>query len=84
VEVLVFVLFGLVVGVIARLVMPGRDPGGFLATAVIGMAGSLVGGLIGRYVLGRGQGYTPGWVMSIVGAVVLLALVRMVSRGRTP
>jgi uncharacterized membrane protein YeaQ/YmgE (transglycosylase-associated protein family) len=56
--------------------MPGRDPGGLFATTMIGMVGALVGGLIGRHVLGRGEGYTPGWIMSIVGALILLALDR--------
>ena len=72
-----FIGFGLVVGAIAKFLMPGRDPGGLFATAMIGM----VGGLIGRYVLGRGEAYTPGWIMSIVGVVILLALYRQY-RGR--
>ena len=75
-----FIVFGLVVGAIAKFLMPGRDPGGLFATAMIGMVGALVGGLIGRYVLGRGEAYTPGWIMSIVGAVILLALYRQYRR----
>jgi uncharacterized membrane protein YeaQ/YmgE (transglycosylase-associated protein family) len=80
VEIIGFILFGLVVGVIAKFIMPGRDPGGILVTTGIGMVGALVGGLIGRYLLGRGDTYTAGWIMSIVGAVILLALYRVVRR----
>jgi uncharacterized membrane protein YeaQ/YmgE (transglycosylase-associated protein family) len=82
VEIIGFIVFGLVVGAIAKFVMPGRDPGGLVVTAGIGMLGALVGGLIGRYVLGRGETYTAGWIMSIVGAVILLALYRAI-RGRS-
>jgi uncharacterized membrane protein YeaQ/YmgE (transglycosylase-associated protein family) len=78
-EIIGFILFGLVVGVIAKFLMPGRDPGGFFATTMIGMIGALVGGLIGRYILGRGESYTPGWIMSIAGALILLWLYRRFS-----
>jgi uncharacterized membrane protein YeaQ/YmgE (transglycosylase-associated protein family) len=79
-----FIIFGLVVGAIAKFLMPGRDPGGLFVTAMIGMVGALVGGLIGRYVLGRGEAYTPGWIMSIVGALILLALYRKFGGRRAP
>jgi uncharacterized membrane protein YeaQ/YmgE (transglycosylase-associated protein family) len=79
-----FIVFGLVVGAIAKFLMPGRDPGGLFATTMIGMVGALVGGLIGRYLLGRGEAYAPGWIMSIVGAVILLALYRYFGRRRVP
>ena len=69
---------------IAKLLMPGRDPGGLIVTTIIGMVGALLGGLIGRYLLGRGESYTAGWIMSIVGALILLALYRMFVRRRTP
>jgi uncharacterized membrane protein YeaQ/YmgE (transglycosylase-associated protein family) len=62
-EILGFIVFGLVVGAIAKFLMPGRDPGGLFVTAIIGMVGALVGGLIGRYLLGRGEAYTPGWII---------------------
>jgi uncharacterized membrane protein YeaQ/YmgE (transglycosylase-associated protein family) len=64
-----------VVGIIAKLLMPGRDPGGFIITALLGMAGSLVGTFIGRALWG-GHNYAAGWIMSIVGAVLLLWLYR--------
>ncbi len=83
-EIIGFILFGLVVGAIAKFLMPGRDPGGLFATSMIGMLGALAGGLIGRYVLGRGEAYTPGWIMSIVGALILLALYRKYGRRQAP
>jgi uncharacterized membrane protein YeaQ/YmgE (transglycosylase-associated protein family) len=83
-EILGFIVFGLVVGAIAKFLMPGRDPGGLFVTAIIGMVGALVGGLIGRYLLGRGEAYTPGWIMSIVGALILLALYRKFGRRSAP
>jgi uncharacterized membrane protein YeaQ/YmgE (transglycosylase-associated protein family) len=75
-----FVVFGLVVGVIAKLIMPGRDPGGIVVTAIIGMVGSVLGGLIGRYVLGRGENYAAGWIMSVIGTLLLLFLYRQFAK----
>ena len=75
-----WILFGLVVGVIAKLLMPGRDPGGFVITILLGIAGSLLGGLVGRMLGFYRPGDPAGWIMSILGAVVLLFLYRMVSR----
>jgi uncharacterized membrane protein YeaQ/YmgE (transglycosylase-associated protein family) len=83
-DIIAFIVFGLVVGAIAKFLMPGRDPGGLFATTMIGMIGALVGGLIGRYILGRGESYTPGWILSIVGAVILLVLYRFLARRRVP
>lgn len=65
------ILFGLVVGAIAKLLMPGRDPGGIAVTAIIGMLGALIGTLVGR-VLWGGPDYSAGWITSILGAVLLL------------
>jgi uncharacterized membrane protein YeaQ/YmgE (transglycosylase-associated protein family) len=75
-----WILFGLVVGVIAKLLMPGRDPGGFIITILLGIAGSLLGGLVGRMLGFYGPGEAAGWIMSILGAVLLLFLYRMVAR----
>ena len=72
-----WVVSGLIVGAIAKLVMPGKDPGGIIVTILLGIAGAIVGGAIGRF-LGF---YTPaqaaGWLMSVLGAVLLLALYRV-------
>jgi uncharacterized membrane protein YeaQ/YmgE (transglycosylase-associated protein family) len=81
-DILLFIVFGLIVGAIAKLIMPGKDPGGFIVTAIIGMVGSLLGGFIGRTLLGRGDDYAAGWIMSILGAIILLALYRLVAGRR--
>ena len=74
-SILLWILFGLVVGVVAKLLTPGREPGGFILTALLGIAGALVGGFIGR-ALGLYPSYqsTGGFFMSILGAVVILAI----------
>lgn len=79
---LAFIIFGLIVGAIAKLLMPGRDPGGFIVTALLGMAGALLGGWVGRNLLGRGEDYTAGWILAIIGALVLLAIYHFATRGR--
>lgn len=80
-SIVLWILFGLVVGVIAKLLTPGRDPGGFIITALLGIAGALVGGFIGR-ALGLYPSYqsTGGFFMSIVGAVIILAIYHAVTR----
>ncbi len=70
-------IFGLIVGVIAKFIMPGKDPGGLIVTAIIGMVGSLIGTFIGRALWG-GAGYESGWITSILGAVLLLWIYRMI------
>jgi uncharacterized membrane protein YeaQ/YmgE (transglycosylase-associated protein family) len=80
--ILAWILFGLVIGIIAKLLMPGRDPGGFIVTILLGIAGALLGGFIGRTMGFYGPNEGAGWLMSILGAIVLLALYRMVARRR--
>ncbi len=75
------IIFGLIVGIIAKLLMPGRDPGGFIITILLGIAGSVVGTLIGRALWG-GANYTAGWILSIIGAIILLWLYRVFARPR--
>jgi uncharacterized membrane protein YeaQ/YmgE (transglycosylase-associated protein family) len=77
------ILFGLIVGVVAKLLMPGRDPGGFIITALIGVAGALVGGFIGRAMGLYGPNDPAGFFMAVLGSIVLLALYRMVARPAT-
>jgi len=78
------IIFGLIVGAIAKLLMPGRDPGGVVITAIIGMVGALMGTLAGRLLWG-GPDYSAGWITSILGALLLLIGYRalMGRRGRT-
>ena len=83
-EILVWLLFGLAIGAIAKLVMPGGDPGGVVLTIVIGIIGSIVGGGISYLFFGAREPYQPaGWILSIVGAVVLLAAFRAMDGRRT-
>jgi uncharacterized membrane protein YeaQ/YmgE (transglycosylase-associated protein family) len=82
VAVIGWIVFGLIVGALAKLVMPGRDPGGIIVTMLIGIAGSLLGGFIGRAMGFYGPNQAAGYLMSILGAVVLLALYRMIVRRR--
>ena len=72
-------LFGLVVGIIAKLLVPGRDPGGLIVTMLIGVVGSMLGTFVGRAVK-KEPNYSAHWLMSILGAVVLLVVYKMVVR----
>jgi uncharacterized membrane protein YeaQ/YmgE (transglycosylase-associated protein family) len=67
-----WIVVGLIVGAIAKLVMPGRDPGGIIVTILLGIAGALVGGAIGRALGFYGPDEPAGWLMSIAGAVLVL------------
>lgn len=78
-----WILFGLVVGALAKLVMPGRDPGGIFVTIILGIVGAVVGGFIGRSLGFYGPGQSAGILMSIAGAILLLAVYRMFTRRRT-
>ena len=78
--VLGWIFFGLIVGVIAKLVMPGRDPGGIIVTMALGIAGALFGGFIGRALGWYGPNDNAGFLMSLLGAVVLLGLYRLFVR----
>jgi uncharacterized membrane protein YeaQ/YmgE (transglycosylase-associated protein family) len=80
--ILSWIVFGLVIGIIAKLLMPGRDPGGFIITILLGIAGALVGGFIGRAMGLYSTGQAAGWLMSTLGAIILLALYRMLVRSR--
>lgn len=80
---LMWILFGLVVGVVAKLLMPGRDPGGFIITILLGIAGALLGGWIGRAMGLYGPGEGAGFLMALLGAVLLLALYRLLFRRTT-
>jgi uncharacterized membrane protein YeaQ/YmgE (transglycosylase-associated protein family) len=88
-----WIVFGLIAGLIAKAIMPGRDPGGAIITILLGIAGSLIGGFIGQALFGYGRAVKdgsdltrPGFLMSLVlaviGAVVLLGLYRLI-KGRT-
>ena len=84
-----WIIFGLIVGIIAKAIMPGKDPGGTIVTILLGIVGSVIGGFIGRYFFyGRaadsGNINQPGFFMSLVlgviGAIILLAVYRLLTR----
>jgi uncharacterized membrane protein YeaQ/YmgE (transglycosylase-associated protein family) len=78
-----WILFGLIVGAVAKLVMPGRDPGGIIVTMLIGIAGAVLGGFLGRALGFYGEGEAAGFLMSLLGAIALLALYRVVAGRRS-
>jgi uncharacterized membrane protein YeaQ/YmgE (transglycosylase-associated protein family) len=71
-----WIVFGLVVGLVAKFLMPGRDPGGFVITALIGIVGAVVGGFLGRVIGLYKDGDAVGFVMAVIGAIILLAAYR--------
>jgi len=74
-------LIGLVAGALAKFIMPGKDPGGILITMLLGIAGSLVAGFLGRFLGLYQPGQGAGLLMSVVGAILLLVVYRMLKRG---
>jgi uncharacterized membrane protein YeaQ/YmgE (transglycosylase-associated protein family) len=82
-----FILFGLVVGLIARALMPGRQPMGFILTAILGMAGSFVGSYIGGLIQGQGDAMEAtdpyNWIGAVLGSLLLLFLYGMFASRRT-
>ena len=77
-------VIGLIIGAIAKLLVPGRDPGGWIMTIVLGIAGALLGTFLGRTLGIYSQGQGAGWIASIIGAVILLLIYRAVVRRRGP
>ncbi len=75
-------LIGLVVGALAKLIMPGKDPGGIFVTMLIGIAGAFLGTWLGRLVGWYQEGQSAGFIMSLIGAMILLAIYRLI-KGRT-
>jgi uncharacterized membrane protein YeaQ/YmgE (transglycosylase-associated protein family) len=75
-------IIGLIVGAIAKLLMPGKDPGGIFITMLIGIAGSLLAGFLGRALGWYAPGQSAGFIMSVVGALILLVIYRLI-RGRS-
>ena len=75
------IIIGLIIGVIAKVIMPGKDPGGFIVTTLIGIGGSFLGTFVGQMFFSRY--YAAGWIMSILGAIAILAIYRMITGQRT-
>ena len=74
------IIIGLVVGALAKLIMPGRDPGGIIVTILLGIAGAFIASFIGRQLGWYGPGQSAGIIASIVGAIALLLIYRMFQR----
>jgi len=82
---IIWIMFiGLIVGALAKLIMPGRDPGGIFVTMLLGISGSLLGGLLGRLLGLYGPGQRAGFIVSTLGAILLLALYRLIVTHRHP
>src|ERR1700750_1537574 len=73
-------IIGLVVGALAKLIMPGKDPGGILVTMIIGIAGSFLGTFLGRLVGHYQEGQSAGFIMSLIGAIILLEIYHFFKR----
>jgi len=83
VNVIVWIIFGLVVGIVAKFLMPGRDPGGFIVTTLLGIVGALLGGYLGRAIGMYRPGDPVGFIMAVIGAIILLVLYRLIARPRS-
>jgi uncharacterized membrane protein YeaQ/YmgE (transglycosylase-associated protein family) len=78
-SILGWIFFGLIVGIVGKLLMPGRDPGGFIITILLGVAGALVGGFLGRMMGLYREGDPVGFIMAVLGSIILLVLYRAVA-----
>ena len=72
------IIIGFVIGIIAKFLTPGRDPGGCIVTIIIGLVGSIIGGALGRALGFYGPGEPAGFIMSVIGAIILLFLYRLI------
>lgn len=77
-----WIVFGLIVGAIAKLLMPGRDPGGIIVTMVLGIVGALLGGFLGRALGMYGENESVGFIMALVGSIAVLLIYRLSIGGR--
>jgi uncharacterized membrane protein YeaQ/YmgE (transglycosylase-associated protein family) len=80
-DIISWIVFGLFAGIVAKLLMPGRDPGGFIITILLGIVGAVIGGYLAG-ALGIQGGWLTGFVMAVIGALLLLGIYRLI-KGRT-
>jgi len=83
--ILAWIVLGLVAGAIAKAIMPGNDPGGIIVTMIIGIVGAFIGGFLGNMLMGKDiNGFTiQSIILAVIGALILLWIYRMATRGRT-
>jgi len=81
-SVILFLIFGLLVGALARLIVPGREPGGWVISMILGVLGSFLGGFLGRALGWYREGEPAGFVMSLLGAVILVVAYHAITRRR--
>jgi len=81
-DLLLFLVFGLVVGALARLIVPGKEPGGWVISMAIGVAGAFAGGLLGRVLGFYREGESAGFIMSLLGAIVLVVAYQAIAGRR--
>jgi uncharacterized membrane protein YeaQ/YmgE (transglycosylase-associated protein family) len=82
-HILAAIFIGLIVGIIAKLLMPGRDPGGFIITILLGIGGSFLAGWGGREMGWYAEGQPAGFLASVVGAIVILVIYRVIAGRRS-
>lgn len=80
---ILFLVFGLVVGALARFIVPGKEPGGWVVSLLIGVAGSFIGAFLGRGLNMYREGEPAGFVMSLLGAIVLTVGYHLIVRRRS-
>ncbi len=78
------IVIGFVAGAVAKLLMPGKDPGGFLITTGLGIVGALVATFLGRLIGWYREGESAGFIAAVVGAVIVLIVYRLIRRKSTP
>lgn len=82
-QILGLILLGLIVGVVAKLLMPGKDPGGFIITILLGIAGSFIGAYVASF-LQISTGWFTSFALAVIGATLLLGIYRLVRKATTP
>ena len=82
-QIILFLVFGLIVGAIARVIVPGKDPGGWIVSMVLGVIGSFLGGFLGRALSIYREGEPAGFVMSLLGAIIVVVAYHAIARRRS-
>ncbi len=78
-----WIFFGLIVGIVGKFLMPGRDPGGWVITILLGIGGALIGGFVGQALGFYREGEPAGFIMAVLGSILLLVIYRMFAGKRT-